>query len=293
VVILVTTMILVTGATGGLGHDTVTALLKLTSATNIAALVRDAAKATDLTALGVDVREGDYQNYASLLAAFQGIEKVLLVSTVVFTDRVHQHRQVIDAAKAVGVKHLFYTSIQRSSDHVLPEVTESEDATMAYLKASRLTYTILKNGFYLDALPAVLGPQVPEKEVLFPAGAGKVALVLRRDLAIANAALLTSKGHENQEYTLAGSEASTFSEVARLFSELAGRPIAYVGDEPERYIAQKLAAGFPLPYASFFAEWGTAMQHGLLAGVDNTLERLLGRPPVSLREYVKTTYFSG
>jgi NAD(P)H dehydrogenase (quinone) len=129
--------------------------------------------------------------------------------------------------------------------------------------------------------------------VLFPAGEGKVALVLRRDLAAANATLLTSEEHENQEYTLTGSEASTFGEVAQLFSELAGRPIAYVGDEPERYIVQQLAAGFPPAYATFFAQWGTAVQHGMLAGVDDTLERLLGRRPASLREYLKATYFSG
>jgi NAD(P)H dehydrogenase (quinone) len=286
-------MILVTGATGGLGHETIDALLTTTPATEIAALVRDASKATDLTQRGVDVRQADYTDYPALVKAFQGIEKVLLVSSVAFTDRVSQHRNVIDAAKQAEVKHLFYTSIQRSSDFVMPEVTESDLATEAYLKASGLAYTILHNGYYFEGLGYLIGTEVPEAEIRIPAGEGKIAYVKRTELAAATAALLTSEGHDNQSYTLTGSEAYSFHDVARELSALAGRPITYQNIDPAPYIAQKVAAGFPDFVATFFAQWGAAAEHGMLAGTYDTVERLLGRKPMSLREYLKATYFPG
>ncbi|MBC6612776.1 SDR family oxidoreductase [Hymenobacter sp. BT507] len=285
-------MILITGATGGLGHETIDVLLTTTPASEIAALVRDTSKATDLVARGVDVRQGDYFDRDSLVQAFQGIEKVLLVSAVAFTDRTIQHRNVIDAAKQVGVKHLFYTSIQRSSNFVMPQVTESDLATEAYLKASGLTYTIIRNGYYFDSLLLLIGREVPETEIRFTAGDGKVAFIKRTDLAAATAALLTSEGHDNQEYTLSGSEAYSFHDVAREFSRLTGRSIAYHNLEQEPYVAEKVAAGLPAPVATFFAQWGLATKHGMLADTHDTVERLLGRKPTSLPEYLKLQYFS-
>lgn len=286
-------MILVTGATGGLGHETIDFLLTTTPATEIAALVRDVSKATDLVQRGVDVRPADYFDYPALVRAFRGIDKVLLVSAVAFTDRAQQHRNVIDAAKEAGVKHLFYTSIQRSSDFVMPQVTESDLATEAYLKASGLVYTILRNGYYFEGLGYLIGSEVPDAEIRFPAGDGKIAFVKRTELAAATAALLTSEGHDNQEYTLTGSEAYSFHDVARELSALAGRPIGYRSSEPAAFIAQKVAAGFPDFVATFFAQWGAAAEHGMLAGTDDTVARLLGRKTTSLREYLKASYFPG
>lgn len=286
-------MILVTGATGGLGHQTIDFLLTTTPAAEIAALVRDCSKAADLTARGVDVRQADYLDYPALVKAFQGVDKLLLVSAVAFTDRLQQHRNVIDAARAAGVKHLFYTSIQRSTDFMMPQVTESDLATEAYLKASGLVYTILKNGYYFEGLGYLIGNEVPDSEISFPAGEGKIAFIKRAELAAATAALLTSEGHENQEYTLSGSEAYSFDDVAREFSALAGRPITYKSSELAPYVAQKVAAGFPEGVANFFAQWGAATEAGMLAGTHDTIERLLGRKSTSLRDYLETTYFPG
>lgn len=286
-------MILITGATGGLGHQTIDSLLTTIPAAEIAALVRDVNKATDFVQRGVDVRQADYFDYAALVHAFRGIDKVLLVSAVAFTDRVRQHRNVIDAAKEAGVKHLFYTSIQRSTDFVMQEVTDSDLATEAYLKNSGLVYTILKNGYYFEGLGYMIGSEVPETEILLPAGEGKIAFVKRAELAAATAALLTSEGHDNQEYTLSGSEAYSFHDVARELSALAGRPIAYKSSGLAPFIAQKVAAGFPEVVASFIAQWGVAAKYGMLAGTHETVERLLGRKPTTLREFLKTTYFNG
>jgi NAD(P)H dehydrogenase (quinone) len=90
-----------------------------------------------------------------------------LVSSIAFTDRVSQHRNVIDAAREARVKHLFYTSIQRNTHFVLQEVTESDPATEAYLKASGLVYTILKNDYYFEDLGYLIGNEVPDAEIRY------------------------------------------------------------------------------------------------------------------------------
>ncbi len=102
--------ILVTGATGGLGKAVVEQLLKNGGADQLSVLARDPAKATDLQAQGVHVHKGDYTDYASLLAAFAGVDKLFLVSGNDVHNRVPQHANVIKAATEAGVKHIVYTS---------------------------------------------------------------------------------------------------------------------------------------------------------------------------------------
>jgi len=124
-------------------------------------------------------------------------------------------------------------------------------------------------------------------------GEGKVAFVTRTDLAAATAALFASEDPGKQEYNLGGSVAYSFHGIAQEFSALAGRPITDQSSELAPYIAQQVAAGFPEPVANFFAQWGAATRHGMLAKPDDTVERLLGHQPTSLREYLKTRDFPG
>ena len=120
--------ILVTGASGNLGRKTLLQLLKRKPAEQLVALVRDPEKAKDLAALGIEMRQGDYLDPASLKRAFKGIEKVMLTSTHAFTDRKTAHANVINAAADAGVEHLVYMPIIRkpNSTYVLQEVTEED-----------------------------------------------------------------------------------------------------------------------------------------------------------------------
>ncbi|MBO2012135.1 NmrA family NAD(P)-binding protein [Hymenobacter negativus] len=285
-------MILVTGATGRLGRLVIAALLQHQPASKIVALVRDLDKAADLKAQGVHVRRAHYHHYDDLVAAFAGVDKILLVSAVAFTDRVVQHQNVIRAAVAAGVGHLFYTSIQRDSAFVMTEVTVSDLETESCLKSSGLTYTILRMTYYAEGLRVLLGPQVLQTGVNVPAGTGRVTFATLADLGAATAAALLGEGHENEEYTLTGPKAYSFDDVAQLLSELAGRPIAYTDVPLEAYVAQKIAEGFSAPVANFFAQWAAAMKQGMLATPDPTLERLLNRPATPLRTFLGAAYFN-
>lgn len=289
-------MILVTGATGQLGRATLEFLLARVPAAELAGLARDPAKAADLAAQGVAIRQGDYTDYASLVKAFAGIDKVLLVSAVAFTDRLAQHTNVINAAKAAGVSHVLYTSVQRKNDTLfqVPGITESDIQTEALLRESGLTYTILKNTIYADFLPYFIGQGVLETGVITPAlpGGGRVPYVSRRELAEATANVLTQPGHENREYTLTAPTASAFSDMAQLLTDLAGRPVPYHQVGPEAYVQHLVTTGSPEPFAQFFGVWMEAYIRGVFEDTDPALERLLGRPATPLKEFLRATYFA-
>lgn len=285
-------MILVTGATGELGGLVVGNLLKTVLASEIAVLVRDEAKAAGLKAQGVQIRVGSYTDTDSLATALQGIDKVLLVSSNDFNDRFGQHKNVIDAAKNAGTKHIFYTGVtmQGIENSALNPLLASHYETEDYIKASGLTYTLLQNSLYFEVIPMFVGANVLETGVYFPAGEGKVAFATRADLAEVAAITLTSEGHENKVYDLAGSTAYSFADVAAELSIVAGKDVAYISPEPADF--EGLLKQFGLPEGIIF------MSLAFAAGIKNnefdlpstTLETLLGRKSTDLSAFIKATY---
>jgi len=140
-------MIAITGASGHLGRLVITALLQTVPAGQIVAAVRNPAKAQDLAALGVQVRQADYSQPATLASAFQGVSKLLLISSSEVGQRTPQHRAVIEAAQAAGVQLLAYTSLLHAERSPLGLAAEHV-ATEALIKAS--------------GLPAVLTSTAPQ-----------------------------------------------------------------------------------------------------------------------------------
>jgi NAD(P)H dehydrogenase (quinone) len=286
--------ILVTGATGGLGHAVVETLLQTINPTQLAVLARDPAKAADLQAQGVAVRQGDYSDYESLMAAFAGVEKLYFVATSSMTDRIQQHENVVKAATAAGVKHLVYTSFQRKTEDGTSPVAFIEEAHLAtekLIKQSGLTYTILKHALYLDVFPPFFGPQVLENNTIYlPAGTGRGAYASRHDLAVAGAAVLTSPGHENQAYELAANTTYSLADFAEALSTLSGRAIQYVAPSPAEFVAQLTQAGVPAENSQMAAALMSAISQGEFDFPDPTLEKLLGRKPELPTEFLKAAY---
>ena len=104
-------MIAITGATGQLGQYAIEELLKTVPANEIVAIVRNPAKADALSQQGIVVRQADYTNEAAFTAALSGVDKLLLISSNEVGQRATQHQNVINAAKAAGVKFIAYTSL--------------------------------------------------------------------------------------------------------------------------------------------------------------------------------------
>jgi NAD(P)H dehydrogenase (quinone) len=284
--------ILVTGSTGHLGRQTLQFLLKTLPENKLIALARDPTKVSPVDLPGVEVRQGDYTDFSSLVQAFTGVDTLLMVAAVSFTDRETQHKNVISAAKEAGVKRMVYTGLQRpeGSTFSITESTHTEVVTEAFLKASGVTYTILRNSLYLEALLFMIGQNVCEEGVQLPAGRGRATMISRHDLAEANAKVLTESGHENKTYTLGASEAFSLADIATALSDICGKTISYVDTPIQEYIDAKVKLGFPLPVASFLAEWGQAVAAGEFTEVTKDLERLIGRKPTPYKTDLAKLY---
>jgi NAD(P)H dehydrogenase (quinone) len=284
--------ILVTGVTGLIGKATVEHLLKKGVPSNqIIGLSRKKEQIEDLTAKGVEVRFGDYLDYDSLLLAFDGIDKIMLTSTVAFSDRSTQHYNAITAARQAGVKHVVYMAIIRKegSERIMPEITESDLFTQQVLKSSGLAYTIVYHPPFMDALSFYYDPNPFENGIRVPANNGKMAPATRDELAEAHAEILSTSGHENQAYSLGGSETVSFAEIAETLSEIKGRPVPFTSISTEEYIEGIVAKGIPRQVAEFISSWVMAIEEGEFEYSSGDLERLLGRKTKSFKTYITST----
>ncbi|MDO7853017.1 SDR family oxidoreductase [Hymenobacter convexus] len=286
-------MIAITGATGHLGLATIQALTAKIAPSEIVAVVRDPQKAADTLPQGVVVRQGDYNDPASLLAAFQGVETVLLISTseLEYEARMREHKNVIDAARQAGVRHLVYTSVVNPSAESAFGASPGHFATEEYLRASGLTYTILRNTLYLDIIPMLVGEgTLPSGQLYASAGDGKVSYALRAEIGEALANVLAGQGHENQVYDIAPGPAYSFQDIANGLSEVTGQPVAYVPVSGEDIAAGMRQHQVPEPFINLLLGMNQAIKDGEFDAASPAFEQLLGRKPTGLKTYLAGVY---
>lgn len=279
-------MIVITGASGQLGRLVIEALLKKVPAAEIVAAVRNPEKVADLATRGVQVRLADYDQPASLAAAFTGASKLLLISASEVGRRVPQHRAVIDAAKAAGVSLLAYTSILHADTSPLPLAAEHKE-TENLIRASGLPAVILRNGWYTENYVAAIPAALQYGVVLGSAGRGRIASAARADYADAAAAVLTLENQAGRIYELAGDESYTLGELADEITRKSGKAVAYQ-DLPESELkAALLGAGLPDFLATLLAESDVGASKGGLFDDGRQLSALIGRPTTLLPELLK------
>jgi len=268
--------VVVTGATGHLGRLIVEALIaRGVPASEITATGRSTDKLDDVATWGVAVKHADYLDPASLDAAFAGAGTLVLVSSGDFNDRAGQHRNAVDAAKRAGVGRIVYTSIANAETSQMILALDHQ-ATEAYIKASGIPYTFLRNAWYAENYTAQL-PTYLQHGIAGSAGDGKVSIATRADYAEAAAAVVVGAGHENAAYELGG-EAVTLGELAVIASKATGQDIAYADLPLEVFTGILVGAGLPEPVAAVFADADRGIKAGELYVDPATLEGLIGRP---------------
>jgi NAD(P)H dehydrogenase (quinone) len=270
-------MILVTGASGKLGHLVIKELLKSVPATNVVAGVRDLDKAEDLKALGVEARRVDYDDPRTLDAALSGIDKLLLISSSEVGKRTAQHRAVVTAAKQAGVRLLAYTSIL-NADSTKMMLAMEHKATEEAIRASGIPFVLLRHGWYAENYTDQIAGMLERGVLLGSAGNGRVAPATRADFAAADAAVLTTPGHEGKVYELAGDTGMTLAELAAEVSRAAGKPVAYQDLPPDQYVGVLTSVGVPAPFAEVLADCDLGLSRGELNDSTGDLRRLIGRP---------------
>ncbi|GIV59338.1 MAG: NAD(P)-dependent oxidoreductase [Rhodothermaceae bacterium] len=281
--------LLVTGASGHLGRRVVERLLER-GAGPIIATTRHPEKLADLAARGVDVRPADFDRPETLPAAFDGADRLLLISTDAVDRpgrRFEQHRNAIDAAVRVGVRHIVYTSLFGVAPGSPITIADDHLRTEQALEAGGVGFTALRNNLYTDLLLMSLPPAVASGKLYAAAGDGGAAYVTREDCARAAAAALASDFEGTRRLEISGPAVVTYHELAALASELSGRPVEYVPVDVEAYVAGAVAAGLPEPVARMMASFDVAMQRGLLGPATDAVRELTGHPPTSVRAFLE------
>lgn len=269
--------IVVTGATGHLGQLVVEGLLQALPSDQVVACVRDPKKASWLSTRGVQIRVADYDRPESLAAAFQHGDRVLLISGVELGKRVHQHRAVVDAARAAGVAQLAYTSIlggPRADFTLGRDHQETEQIIMR----SGLSYVLLRNGFYTESYLDGLTETLERGEISGNAAAGRVASASRSDLAAAAVAVLTQDVRKSSVYELAGNTAWTFTDLAGEISRQSGTTVTYRNYAAGARRTRLIETGLPDDIAELLVDIDDAIARGLLGETRTDLSTLIGRP---------------
>ncbi len=274
-------MIVITGASGQLGHLVIRSLLAEVPAAQIVAAVRNPAKAADLAALGVQLRQADYSQPETLDAAFAGAQKVLLISSSEVGQRIAQHNNAIDAAQRAGVQLIAYTSVLHATGSPLA-LADEHLATEAHLKAVGVPHVLLRNGWYTENYMASIPLALQHDTFVGSAGEGRIASAARADYAQAAAAVLTRPNQAGKVYELAGDTSYTLAEFAAELSRQADKTVTYVNLPEAEFKAALVGAGLPDGLAFVLANSDAAAAKGALFDDQRQLSALIGRPTASL-----------
>lgn len=278
-------MIAITGATGQLGQHVIEELLKTVPASQIVAIVRNPAKAEALRQQGVVVRQADYTDEAAFTTALNGVDKLLLISSSEVGQRAVQHQNVINAAKAAGVKFIAYTSLLHADKSPLGlhvEHVETENA----LAASGVPYALLRNGWYTENYLASAPAALEHGVFIGAAGDGKIASATRADYAAAAARVISEAGHEGKVYELAGDSAWTLTQLAAELTKQSGKSVTYQNLSEADFAAALKSVGLPDGLADMLADSDVGASKGGLFDNSKTLSKLIGRPTTTLAESV-------
>lgn len=279
-------MIAITGATGQLGQLVIEQLLNTVPANQIVAIVRNPAKAEALRQQGITVRQGDYADESTVTSALKGVDKLLLISSSEVGQRATQHQNVINAARAAGVKFIAYTSLLHADKSPLGLHVEHV-ATEKALAESGIPYALLRNGWYTENYLASAPPALEHGVFIGAAGEGKIASATRADYAAAAAKVISGDGHAGNVYELAGDHAWTLSELAAELSKQSGKNVAYQNMSEADFAAALKGVGLPAGLAEMLADSDVGASKGGLFDDSHTLSKLIGRPTTPLSESIK------
>jgi NAD(P)H dehydrogenase (quinone) len=283
-------MILVTGANGTFGRLVVEHLLSAVPADTLAVSVRDPARAAELAARGVAVRQADFDAPETVARAFAGAHTVLVNATNYGTgpaQRRVQHAAAISAAQAAGAKRLVVTSFQDLARCSMPAVAGYAE-TEAQARSAGLAATVLRLTAGLDTATARdVRWAMAAGALIAPAGRARIAPPALADLAEAAANVAHEPGHEDTTYELTGPDAVSWDDLAALAGSLAGRDLEYRPVPDDEYREHVATLGFPADAVGPLLDYYAAVRAGWASTPHGDLGRLLHRPPVPALEAVR------
>ncbi|AKP67867.1 NAD(P)H-binding protein [Companilactobacillus ginsenosidimutans] len=276
----------ITGSTGKFGRKAVEDLLKLVDASDVIALARNEEKAHELLPAGIEVRPGSYEDVDALTASLDGVDRLLFISSQpgAATPRLVQHTNVINAAKAAGVKYIAYTSFPSADTSTAPLAADHQ-GTEKLIKASGLDYSFLRNNWYVENDLGALAAGAAGKPFVYSAGSGRAGWTLERFYAEAAAKVLTLESPKSvYEF---GGKMITYADLAQAVKDATGKVFDVESIDDAAYSKVLQGSGMDSDTADFIASMQTFIRDGNLDVPSTDLPDVLGTALPSIADQVK------
>lgn len=274
--------ILVIGATGNVGRPIWDGILRL--GITATAAVRTLYSGRRDLGENAKLREFDFLNAKTFSNAFLEIETLFLIRPPQLSHVKRDLAPALFAAKSAGVKHIVFLSLLGAEANSFVPHRKVE----ILIDQLGFTRTFLRPSFFMQNLSTTHLVEIRDRDEIFvPAGKGKTSFIDVRDIAEVGIKALTEPGHEGKAYELTGSEALSYAEVAKILSAELGRTIRYKNPSALRFLIRKRCEGLPWAFALVMTVLYTVCRLGLAGTVTNVLPKLLGRQPISLKQFAK------
>jgi NAD(P)H dehydrogenase (quinone) len=278
-------VITVTGSTGTIGSELVRLLSQAGVATRaIARSVAQARALPHVTSVAADLRD-----LQTLDAALLGTERLFLLTG---NDPGFAPVQigVVGAAARAGVRHLVKLSALGASDHSKSGIARAHWEVEQAIQRSAIPWTMLRPHAFMQNWLGEGAETVRAERVIYsPIGEGRVPFIDTRDIAaVAAKVLLDPRDYSGKKFVLTGGAAVGYADVAEVLSRLMGKTVTYRAITMEEARARLAGKGVPAELIdATLAIAAYQRDGGPTALVSPTVERLLGRPPRTIEEFVR------
>ncbi|MFN7975484.1 MAG: SDR family oxidoreductase [Acidobacteriota bacterium] len=273
-------MILVTGASGTVGREVVSALAAA------GAPVRAASRKGGAGPAGTESVAMDFGNPESIRRGLDGVDKVFLALGGV-PNQAELESNVVRAARQAGVKHLVKLSVLGADSEGFSFAKLHRGIERA-IESSGVPYTLLRPNGFMQNFVTFMGATIKGEGAIYqPAGMARISHVDVRDIAAVAAAALTSSGHEGKAYAITGPEALSYDDAAAMLTEALGKTVKYV-DVPEAgYREGLLKWGIPADAADALIDLNRYYKTGNMAVVTTTVKDVTGHAPMSFSRFAR------
>ncbi len=277
-----TASILITGAPGNVGTEVVYELQRQGIPFRIAARKADLAR--KVLGAHLEILPFDFLKPETYAQTFNGIERMFLVRPPQLSNVQRDIAPAVRAAVSAGVRHIVFLSIQGvEQNHVVPHYKIEQ-----LILEMGIEYTFLRAGFFMQNLSTTHCADIRDRnEIVLPVGKAKTSFIDVRDIAAVAAQALMDPAHTRKKYTLTGSEALDYDQVAAKFSAHLLRTIRYTHPSMFTFIRRQLAQGQRLDYALLMTALYTLTRFGNAKTVTLDVTQILGHPPIPFDEFIE------